>query len=174
MRICSLCGVEKPLEQFARRGDNYRLDCKSCKNDRHRIWRAANKQQIYARAKEYRQKNKEKIKRDLKNWHLNNKEHVKQYNIGRREFKKDSHLRIKYNINLEQYKALCKEQNYKCSICLNHDENLVVDHCHSSGLIRELLCKKCNSAIGLLKEDINNLNNAISYIMRHNEKKQTG
>lgn len=49
-------------------------------------------------------------------------------------------------------------QDYSCAICKTKNpggagNTFVVDHCHSTGKIRKLLCGKCNCAIGLLNED---------------------
>lgn len=41
---------------------------------------------------------------------------------------------------------------------------LVVDHCHTTGTVRGLLCHNCNRALGLFSDKINNLNKAIGYL----------
>jgi hypothetical protein len=69
----------------------------------------------------------------------------------------------KYGITKEEYKELLKKYDYKCGIC-GSNENLCIDHNHTSGEIRGILCKKCNSAIGLFQDDINNLTTAIQYL----------
>lgn len=51
-----------------------------------------------------------------------------------------------------------------CPICEQHCDNLNVDHCHTSGIIRGLLCGPCNRGIGLLKEKRRNFKNAITYL----------
>lgn len=50
-----------------------------------------------------------------------------------------------------------------CSIC-GDIENLVVDHCHATKLIRGVLCRNCNAGIGLLKDDAAMLRKAIDYL----------
>lgn len=75
----------------------------------------------------------------------------------------------KYNLTKEQYTALLEEQNYACKICgIHQDDNthkyLYVDHCHSSGLVRGLLCRTCNSMLGMAKDDPIILENAINYL----------
>lgn len=51
---------------------------------------------------------------------------------------------------------MLSEQDGKCAICRIDRSKLskamVVDHCHETGKIRGLLCGKCNSGIGLLKD----------------------
>lgn len=83
-------------------------------------------------------------------------------NISSRKSKKLFRL---YGINLEQYQTLLKIQFDRCAICKEKkDETLQVDHSHSTGKIRGLLCHSCNTAIGLMKDNKNLLNNAINYL----------
>ena len=79
-------------------------------------------------------------------------------------------------ITLEYYQELIDQQNNKCAIC-NQEETrmnngkltrLCIDHCHSSGKVRGLLCHACNTAIGKFKDDISLLNSAILYLNSHN------
>ena len=65
------------------------------------------------------------------------------------------------------------EQDCKCGICcktITKTKDRHIDHCHSTGKVRGILCSKCNTAIGLLKEDTGIMFNAISYILKHNDK----
>ena len=76
----------------------------------------------------------------------------------------------KYGISLEQYDEMLKAQQGVCAICATSCDtgmNLAVDHCHDTNKVRGLLCKNCNTAIGLLKENVENMNKAINYIKFH-------
>jgi hypothetical protein len=73
------------------------------------------------------------------------------------------------------YKELLVRQNNKCAICNKPEtskykngniRDLSVDHCHRTGVIRGLLCNHCNSALGLLKDNIQNFQNAITYLTK--------
>lgn len=72
-------------------------------------------------------------------------------------------------MTVTEYDQLMEQQGGRCSICRLEKQRikrrLCVDHDHISGRIRGLLCYKCNSAIGLLNDDISLLNNAISYLL---------
>lgn len=85
-------------------------------------------------------------------------------------------LRIKYGLTLDQYAAMSEAQSHSCPICKRHvstitKNKLVVDHCHTSGKVRALLCSPCNSAIGLLGEDIARILSAAEYLKSHHEVK---
>ena len=94
------------------------------------------------------------------------------------ESNKNSALIRKYGITLEDFNNIKLEQSNSCAICkksevfstrpCNKPEmNLAVDHCHSTGKVRGLLCLKCNRALGLFEENIENLNEAIAYVNKH-------
>lgn len=74
-------------------------------------------------------------------------------------------LKRYYNLTLEQYDEMLKEQGSVCQICKDKStKTLHVDHNHATGKIRGLLCAKCNHAIGLLKDSVSILQNAIKYL----------
>src|SRR5687768_14695899 len=57
-----------------------------------------------------------------------------------------------YGISVDQYKQMEREQGFSCGCCRTvlGEGELYVDHCHDTGVVRGLLCQKCNSGIGLL------------------------
>lgn len=82
---------------------------------------------------------------------------------------KDRFLRWKFNITLSQYEALLDQQNGVCAICGNGEiqarrKFLDVDHDHQTGLIRGLLCSPCNTALGLLRENVERMDRMIKYV----------
>ena len=72
----------------------------------------------------------------------------------------------KHGITEEEYNNLYMDQGGACAICNRHCPDLFIDHCHLSGVIRGLLCSKCNSILGFCSDNINTLNNAIKYLSR--------
>jgi hypothetical protein len=101
-----------------------------------------------------------------------NKEHIKQYRESRKEENKENQLKIKFGINLDNYNNMLEKQNHCCNICGLHKSNftrqLAVDHCHTTGKIRGLLCVSCNNGLGRFKDNINYLQSAINYLQKHN------
>ncbi len=86
-----------------------------------------------------------------------------------RQIGMNSHRKTKYGITAEEFKNLQIKQNYVCAICNNKcitGMNLAVDHDHVSGKIRGLLCANCNRGLGLFKDNVLSLEQAIIYLNR--------
>lgn len=75
----------------------------------------------------------------------------------------------------ERYLDLLKEQKGLCKICGNPPtsptrrgliRDFNVDHCHTTGKVRGLLCDSCNIGIGLLGDNPALLKQAIIYLER--------
>ena len=77
-------------------------------------------------------------------------------------------LKKAYGLAPDDYIKLFDTAKGRCEICGIHQAelnyHLVVDHCHKTGKIRGLLCKRCNSAIGLLDEDQARLDKCKEYL----------
>lgn len=88
-----------------------------------------------------------------------------------REYEKKFHFkrRLKYDYNLteEQYLLLKENQNYSCAICKDSKKKLVIDHCHTTGKVRGLLCTNCNTALGHFKDNIKFLDSAKDYLNKN-------
>jgi hypothetical protein len=83
-------------------------------------------------------------------------------------------LKRHYGISVEEYENFLVKQNGVCAICGNKQPDsskksrLCVDHDHKTDKIRGLLCSNCNTALGLMKDDINRLAKAIEYLTNQN------
>lgn len=131
------------------------------KKEYNKLWRQKNPDKIKESAKKYRERNKDKLKkaqtlyREKINYH------------------KNWHLKNRYGINLEVYKELLIKQNGVCAICKNPETSetnrgtlrqLAVDHCHTTGKVRGLLCRNCNVSLGMLKENKETILNMLEYL----------
>lgn len=120
--------------------------------------------------KKYRQVSENKIKENASG---------KRYSKRNPNVGKNSHLKRNYNISLDDYLVMALNQEFKCAICKNPEtsvdkkknkvRDLAVDHCHVTGKVRGLLCWKCNTSIGRLKDSIEILQNAIDYLKKSRE-----
>lgn len=76
-------------------------------------------------------------------------------------------LRLKkYGLTEADYQLLLEKQGYVCAVCGNKPllRRLAVDHCHKTGNVRGLLCRKCNQGIGHFNDDPKKLKKAIEYL----------
>lgn len=86
-----------------------------------------------------------------------------------------SHLKTKYGITPAQFDEMLRNQNGRCAICMDEvagDSRGFrphIDHCHSTGRVRGILCSRCNKGIGSLRDDAEIVQRALSYLMEHKE-----
>ena len=117
--------------------------------------------------KAYRCKDCDEIAR--KKWSTDNplRSHLSQ---------RQRNLKHKYGVDLDWYTEKFKEQNNACAICESTENktagdrefwNFSVDHCHTIGKVRGILCNNCNRALGLLLDSPSLLRKAANYIETH-------
>ena len=170
---CIQCGEQITEENHHIRSDKplASMVCDPC----FKFWRKIYRSEFYSNPINRSKKNKQQMdayytkykeSRQLSNkkWRDSNPEKVFENKIA------------KYGMTSMDYYDMLEEQGGACAICKkppyeltpsNKIKKFAVDHNHSTGQIRGLLCSKCNQAIGLLKEDINLFNAAINYLQIH-------
>lgn len=87
----------------------------------------------------------------------------------RRTYTRCAAIKSKYGVSCSEYKLMLKQQNGRCAVCkeLPGRKKLVIDHDHGSGSVRGLLCRTCNSGIGLLRDDPKLLHQALAYLEKN-------
>jgi hypothetical protein len=97
----------------------------------------------------------------------------KEWRIKNPEKAKNSELKKHYGITLSEYESMMAAQNGLCAICKQPENSkdkdggprgMPVDHCHTTGKVRGLLCTSCNRALGMFKDNVDNLVSAIEYL----------
>jgi protein-arginine kinase activator protein McsA len=94
----------------------------------------------------------------------------KAFHSDQPEEKRRNNLLKSYGLTFKQYNEMLERQGGGCAICgTTSNKNLVswslsVDHDHSSGRVRGILCNSCNRAIGLLGDDLDRLKRAVEYL----------
>ncbi len=76
-------------------------------------------------------------------------------------------LKSNYGISKEEYERMVIQQGGACKVCLTVTTPLCVDHDHRTKKVRDLLCRRCNSAFGQLKENRGIISNLLQYADRH-------
>lgn len=138
LRSCSVCLEEKPLTLFRRR----QKQCRVCEN-----------------------------KKNLLRYHTKYKT-----SINHRKASYKYTLKTVYGLTEKDYRKMYQDQSGSCSICLEKisnifEEDLVksqaIDHCHTTGKIRGLLCRQCNTALGMLKDNVDSARRLVKYLEMH-------
>lgn len=97
-----------------------------------------------------------------------NKIRTSAYAKNNRQKMNFNNMKYKTGITKEQYEEILNQQNDLCRICnITEEENgkrFSIDHCHTTGYIRGLLCNKCNQGLGYFNDDTDKLHNAIIYL----------
>lgn len=79
-----------------------------------------------------------------------------------------------YGLTQDDWDALVKRQQNRCAVCQTgkpggRGERWHIDHDHVTGQVRGLLCGKCNSAIGLFRDDPDIIKAAARYVTKHRQ-----
>jgi len=141
---------------------------KERKSARGKVWQEVNKEKIAAGKKAYYAANREEMTAQRRAHREANKEKYAVQQMARR-------LKSDYGLTPEGYAEMYEAQGGLCWICkepkrsrletgTSTREVLCIDHCHHTDKVRGLLCSKCNSAIGLFRENELNLLNAVVYL----------
>jgi hypothetical protein len=134
---------------------------------RARAWRKANPEHsAKLQAKNY-QENKQRYKDKAK---LFSKKHPNK----RKKIARKSHLKITFNMSLEDFSNRLKKQRKRCAGCgakLRRDD-CNIDHNHAccpgkkscGKCVRGILCSPCNQALGLLRDSVKTLLKLVKYL----------
>lgn len=135
-------------------------------------------------AREYRRKNADSINYKIREDRKLNPEKYLEYERKNRERNKSRFQELniirKHKIDYDEYKWMYERQDGKCEICGKEETKksrttgqicrLSIDHDHTSGFIRDLLCHNCNALIGHAGESEKIFDSAKSYIRKHKER----
>lgn len=169
-KTCTKCGETKPMDDFHRQSaapSGRAAECRVCNAARSRAYRARNLERLQAY-------DRERLATDPKRRAANiakSKEHraAPGYKERRVEHNLKNVLK-KLGMTREEYDAKLDEQGGKCAICrtsLDTGRRPAIDHCHETGKVRGLLCIRCNSGIGHLRDSVDLVFAAAAYLLEH-------
>jgi hypothetical protein len=157
-----MCGATKALTDFyanpsGRNGK--RPECKDCTRARRKRWYAENREREIQRVLAWQRENPEMLAARMEEFRAAGKKKVSD---------RKSHLKRKYGLTPEGFDALLEAQCGRCAICGREPVDHV-DHDHTTGHVRGILCFQCNVAIGLLEDDPERLIAVTIYLDRDDE-----
>ena len=146
--ICTKCKCIKPVDMFRKRKsakNGIQYWCKEC-------------ERIANRARYIKKPPRKKIIKD--------KLIVKLQALKRM-------LKYRYDLSYESYILMYEQQDKSCKICENKNvlggrNGLQVDHCHTSGKIRGLICPKCNKGMQFI-DKIKSIDKIANYLLNTNQ-----
>jgi len=190
VRTCKRCKEKKPLDGFYEHSgmkDGYRLECKKCfiadASERRRNASEEAKERKRKKNREYYATHKTVAKVASEAWRKRNRKRHNRKNRVRRAENLDkarmaelkSNLK-KYGLTPRDYREMLKAQGGTCAICKKTEtfrhlggriRRLCVDHSHSTGRVRGLLCNNCNKLIASANDDVVVLAAAIDFLQRN-------
>jgi len=99
---------------------------------------------------------------------IKKQKHIKY--INNRCRLRNNHLKRRFGLTLSEYRQKLINQNYRCAICgltqIENGKDLAVDHNHNTGQVRDLLCGRCNAAVGFVKENVDIAEKLVYYIQK--------
>ena len=97
---------------------------------------------------------------------VNKQRRTQKHRVRTKEQRRASYLKYdKGSHGLTPLEALRLKADKSCHICGASDQkSLAIDHCHKTNIIRGILCRRCNTGIGLFKDNPVLLNTAIEYL----------
>lgn len=175
MQKCCACKKEKELIYFNKskgRKNGFGNRCKACQSIYGKQWKLKNAKKLKKKWIKYYNENKEELlsKSKLYRHSKKGKETQNKYIIKSRIYRKERRLKKEYGMTLVDYNLLYLKQKKSCAICFNRLLDLKIDHDHETGKVRGLLYSSCNCAIGLMKDNTENLMSAIKYLNGHYER----
>ncbi len=172
---CGTCKEEKTTLDFhkdASAPDGLNYSCKVCRNKVSAKYRENNPDRVKAAAKSRYVVHREKEIERCSKWNKDNSAHVAAMR----------RVRV-FGISIEDYEEMSKAQNHLCAICFNPEtsvhasgtlKTLAIDHDHETGAIRQLLCSRCNRALGGFWDSIEVLSKALEYLKKHRNLQDQG
>ena len=173
-RFCPRCQQTLTKADFYKRSAR----CKECiKEERRTRWRddaetlRAQARARYARDSEkHRKQKRDSVARDPERHRERNRQWLREHGAAWRAARdprtaRDVQLRSLYGISIDEYEQMFTVQNGRCKVCKDRPaRGLFVDHCHTTGEVRGLLCHHCNTGIGLFSDSPELLYRAIVYL----------
>jgi hypothetical protein len=88
------------------------------------------------------------------------------YRANNPEAYRKTKLKHRYGLTFEQHQEMFEKQGGKCALCAERTA-VDVDHDHDTGAVRGLLCRACNLGLGMFKDAVEGLQQAIDYLQRN-------
>jgi hypothetical protein len=137
MKTCKICEQSLPYDSFYKKTasvDGHKHQCKECLKERNRSNYYGNREQ----------------------------------RLDRQKRAQRTYTAKKFGLTKDCLDKMYEEQDGRCAVCgiteEDHGKYLAIDHCHTTGKVRGLLCMPCNTGLGNFKDRIDLLEKAKEYL----------
>ena len=147
MKACKRCGIDKHDEEFfySKKRDKLTELCRECHKRPQSPLTWAERQ------------SKQKA-HEVRSCQYRN-------TVSPRPTIREQYLKRSYGLTVAEVEAMYEEQGGLCRICRTPTgEALNIDHCHATGKVRGLLCRRCNTLLGSASDDVLLLQACINYL----------
>ncbi len=144
MKTCVRCGAVKQITEFYRHkrsADGRNSYCQECSRSYAREWKKNNPERVNEGRLRWKEANPNKVREVQKKANQNRPQN----------YARDLFRLKKYGLTPEAFDEMYIRQGGACAVC-GSGGRLHVDHCHTTGITRGLLCFRCNAALGLTGE----------------------
>lgn len=148
---CPACNTVKVVSLFYR---------KNTKTARGWAWDSHCIECRRAACSEYGQQAKELRNARLRAWRRKNPSAAKAVDLRAR-------LKRNYGLSEADVDAMRASQGGRCAICERSTSRLFIDHCHTTGRVRALICQTCNTFLGWYERKADTILLFQSYIEAH-------
>lgn len=172
MKTCAKCGETKQQTEFhksSKSKDGLCSYCKACAKRAVDLWKAENPEKRKVNQANHFQKYKSAYNEKRKARRAMFPDEVRAQQA---KHAKKHRLKSQYGLTSDDVEAMIAGQNNRCAICgveFSATKKPVIDHCHSSGVVRSILCSPCNTALGHIEKD-GFFSAAIRYLERHGKR----
>lgn len=180
LKQCYLCLEFKYLIEFSksdRYRDGVRNNCRACAVRKSTEWARLNPDRTKDRKKRWTENNRESVRKSSRERYARDAVKRRASAQQRRatpegkETRRWEWIKRKYGLSKDQWNALFDSQGQRCGCCSTsepgHKRGWHVDHNHTTGQVRGIVCGNCNTMLGCAKESPDNLLAGIAYLDRH-------
>jgi hypothetical protein len=96
------------------------------------------------------------LKANRDKWNASRRSRKRPKDQNKKANARNSHIRTKYGLEPEQFDEMLEAQDFECAICTTDTPTKIgwcVDHNHSTGAVRGILCNHCNVMLGNARDN---------------------
>lgn len=166
-KLCGDCKQSKPVSEFNKHYGKPRSTCKKCHSASSGAWNYRNKEHRAPYVKKWHAENQDSVRANRKKYEAN----MTPEQIARRkDYLYWRHIKRNYGLTPESFQEKLDKQGGVCALCrklgrIGRNGKFYVDHCHDTGRVRGLVCRPCNTSLGILGDTPEKMERVMRYLL---------